>query len=69
MSASNKSTSSVLYQRKKTTVTQSSKRWLQEKDIKDPDAVEWEPPKLAEDVNLGKIISSGEWSIQPVWSE
>ena len=69
MSASSRPTSSVLYQRKKTTVTQTPKRWLRGKDIKDPDAVQWEPPKLAEKVNLGKTISVCEWSIQSVWSE
>ena len=29
----------------------------------DPDAVEWEPPKLAEIVDLGKTIADCEWSV------
>ena len=81
MSAQSSPTSSVLNQRKKTTFTQAPKRWLRGKDIKDADAVQWEPPKLDEDVNLGKkikldedvnlgkIISHGEGSINPVCSE
>ena len=59
MSTSSRPTVSVTNQsarRKKTALNLTPKGWFRGKKSKDPDAVEWEPPKLAENVDLGKTI-------------
>ena len=44
-------------QRKKTALTITPKGWFRGMNSKDPDAIEWEPPKLTESVDLGKTTA------------